>query len=108
MESVPCDQIKAQELPVYIVPPPFTHIRISRRGELEELGGWVYRRRKLTHTGKSCSDIFDIILWIIQNRCRIDIGPKSVEKEGITNFEDDIHCEIGSEDHNNKDKSCYG
>ena len=59
--SVPCNQIKAQELPAYIVPPPFTHVRISRRGELEELGGWVYWGRQLTHTGKSCSSIFEII-----------------------------------------------
>ena len=100
-ESVPCNQIKAQELPACIVPPPFTHVRIPRRGELEELGGWAYWRRQLTHTGKSCSNIFDIVLWIIPNPCRVDIGPKPVKKEGITNFKDDIHC--ASEDYN-KDK----
>ena len=98
MESVPGNQIKAQELPAYVVPPPLTHVRISRRGELEELGGWVYWRRQLPHTGKGCSSIFAIILWITQNRCRVDIGPKSIKKEGITNFKDDIHCE--SEGHN--------
>ena len=98
MESVPCNQIKAQELPAYIVPPPFTHVRISRGSELEVLGGRVYWRRQLTHTGKGCSSISDIILCITQYRCRVDIVPKPVKKEGITNFKDDIHCE--SEDHN--------
>ena len=104
MESVPCNQIKAQELPAYIVPPPFTHVRISRGSELEELCGWIYWRRQLTHTGKGRSSIFDIVLCITQIRCRVDIEPKPVKKEGITNFKDDIHCR--SEDHN-KDKS-YG
>lgn len=70
------------------------------------MGGWAYWRRQLTHTGKGCSSIFDIILWIIPNPCRVDIGPKSVKKEGITNFKNDIHC--ASKDHNkDKDKS-YG
>ena len=105
MERVPCNEIKAQELPAYVVPPPFTHVGISRRGELEELGGRVYWRRQLPHAGKGCSSIFDIVFCIRPTRCRVDIGPKAVKKEGITNFKDDIHCE--PEDHNkdNKDSS---
>ena len=88
---LPCDNVQRQELPPYIIPWPFTHVCIWGWCQLEKLCRRLYWGRHLAHARKGRGNSFCNILSMSEGRRRVDSRPETVEKEGIEDFEHDVH-----------------